>query len=220
VTPSADIVDRVQAAGIVAVITLTDGATAVPLARSLLAGGIQAIELTLRTPAALQALEAICKDVPDMLVGAGTVLNEQQVDAVKSAGVDFAVSPGMNPAVVKAAQQAGLPFAPGICTPTDIEASLEFGCRLLKFFPAEHCGGLSYLNSIAAPYAHLGIRFLPLGGVNVNNAADYLASPHVAAVGGSWLAPSELIADNNWTAITQRAHAASELIAARDSLKA
>jgi 2-dehydro-3-deoxyphosphogluconate aldolase/(4S)-4-hydroxy-2-oxoglutarate aldolase len=181
------------------------------LARALLDGGIDIMELTLRTAAALEALRVIRRELPEMLAGIGTILKPQQVVDVQDSGAAFGVAPGMNPAVIRQAQRVGLPFAPGVVTPSDTEAALELGCRELKFFPAEPSGGLAYLKSLAAPYAHLGIRFVPLGGLNAQNMAAYLADPLILAIGGSWLAPRELIKQKNWSAITQRAREAREI---------
>lgn len=149
-----------------------------------------------------------------MMVGAGTVLTPQQVHDVQAAGGAFGVAPGMNPRVVSEAKRVGLPFAPGVCTPTEMELAIEQGCRLLKFFPAEPSGGLGYLRSAAAPLAHLGVRFLPLGGIDFDNLADYLREPFVLAVGGSWLAPPQSIRQQDWSGIMARARRASELVAA------
>ncbi len=171
-----------------------------------------AIELTLRTKAAITILEKLCAEVPELLVGAGTVLTPQQVTQVKAAGAAFAVAPGMNRRVVEAAQAADLPFAPGICTPSDIEAALELDCRCLKFFPSEPLGGLRYLKTMAAPYAHLGLRYIPLGGVSPTNAASYLAEPTVLALGGSWIAPADGIRDGDWSGITRRAREAMQIV--------
>ncbi|OAM90777.1 bifunctional 4-hydroxy-2-oxoglutarate aldolase/2-dehydro-3-deoxy-phosphogluconate aldolase [Termitidicoccus mucosus] len=204
----------IHAAGVIAVLVIDDPADAVPLAGALAAGGINAIELTLRTPSALESLAAIKKHAPQMLVGAGTVLTPAQIMQARAAGADFAVAPGCNPRVLAAAAEAGLPFAPGIATPSDIEAALEFGCRLLKFFPAEPSGGLAYLKNMAAPYAHLGLRYIPLGGVTAATAAAWLADPLIAALGGSWLAPRVLIQARDWSAVTQRAAEVAAIVRA------
>lgn len=196
---------KLEVAAVAAVVTLDDGAQAVSLARALLDGGVRAIELTLRSDAALRGLEAIAREVPDMLLGAGTVLGASQVQAVLDCGAAFGVAPGTNPDVVRAAAAGGLPFAPGVATPSDIEAALALGCRVLKFFPAEGMGGLPYLQSIAAPYRHLGLRYIPLGGVNGSNLADYLGCPDVLAVGGSWLVPKPMVEAGNWKAIGELA---------------
>jgi len=203
----------IQRNGVMAVLVIDDAADAVPLARALLAGGVNVMELTLRTPSAMEALKLIRAEVPEMIAGVGTVLTPQQVGEVRAADASFAVAPGINPLVVREAAAVGLPFAPGICTPTDIEMALQEGCKLLKLFPAGPQGGLPYLNSIAAPYQHLGVRFIPLGGVSAGNAAEYLASPLVAALGGSWLAPRDLIKAHDWQAITERAREITGIVA-------
>jgi 2-dehydro-3-deoxyphosphogluconate aldolase/(4S)-4-hydroxy-2-oxoglutarate aldolase len=204
--------DQLYRAGVIAVLMIDDADDAVPVARALLSGGVNCIELTLRTPVAMEALRRIRMEVPEMIIGIGTILTLPQVNEVKAAGAAFGVAPGMNPRVVNEAQRIGLPFAPGICTPSDIELAIEQGCRLLKFFPAEPCGGLSYLKTIAAPFAHLGVKYIPLGGVEVKNAASYLEAPAVHALGGSWLAPRELIERKDWQTITANASAASTLV--------
>jgi 2-dehydro-3-deoxyphosphogluconate aldolase/(4S)-4-hydroxy-2-oxoglutarate aldolase len=197
--------DKLHRAGVIAVLMITRAEDAVPLAQALLTGGVSSIELTLRTEAALDCVRRIRAEVPDMTVGVGTILTPGQANDAKEAGASFGVSPGMNPRVVAEARRIGLPFAPGICTPTDIELALEADCRLLKFFPCEPCGGLPYLKTIAAPFMHLNLQFIPLGGVNAANAATYLQDSSVLALGGSWLAPKELVAQGNWMAITDLA---------------
>ena len=166
------------------------------------------MELTLRTPAALDALRAIAAEVPELLAGAGTVLTPGQVRDVVAAGAAFGVAPGTNPKVIAAARQEGLFFMPGVATPSDIEVAVEHDCRALKFFPAEACGGLAYLKNMAAPYAHLGLRFVPLGGISTGNVRGYLQDELILAVGGSWIAPRERIAAGDWSAITQTAREA------------
>jgi 2-dehydro-3-deoxyphosphogluconate aldolase/(4S)-4-hydroxy-2-oxoglutarate aldolase len=147
-----------------------------------------------------------------MMPGIGTILTPEQVDQVAEAGAAFGVAPGLNRRVVLRAQEVGLPFAPGVATPSDLEAALELGCREVKFFPAEPSGGLAYLKSMAAPYTHLGVRFVPLGGLKADNLGDYLRSPLVLAVGGSWLAPRDLIQQHDWDAITRRAAEATRIV--------
>lgn len=204
---------RLQRTGVVAVLVVDDPGHAVPLARALLAGGVDCMELTLRTPAAMEALRRVRAGVPEMLAGVGTILTPQQVNDVAAAGGAFGVAPGTNPRVIAEAARLGLPFAPGVCTPSDIELALEAGCRLLKFFPAEPAGGLAYLRSAAAPYAHLGVRFVPLGGIELQNAERYLSEPLVHALGGSWLAPREMIQRQDWATITANARQAADLVA-------
>ena len=206
----APLVERLARGRNVAVAVVEDPERAVPLARALLAGGVDAIELAFRTPRAAEALRRIAAEVPGVLVGAGTVLAPAQVREAKEAGAAFAVAPGFNPDVVRAAADAGLPFAPGVMTPSEIEGALALGCtRLLKFFPASVAGGVAGLRTLAAPYRHLGVRFLPLGGLTAANTAEWLAEPLVAACGGSWIAPAALVAAGNWAAIEENARAAS-----------
>lgn len=211
---SAELNAELERCGLVAVLVVDDAADAVPLARALLAGGVSIMELTLRTPAALDALQAIREHVPEMMAGIGTILTPDQAAAAKQAGAAFGVAPGMNPRVVARAREVGLPFAPGIVTPSDIEAALEFGCRLLKFFPAETAGGVRHLKALAAPYAHLDLRYMPLGGLTLDNLAAYFALPCVAAVGGSWLAPRPAIRSRDWATITRHSAQATAAIAA------
>jgi 2-dehydro-3-deoxyphosphogluconate aldolase/(4S)-4-hydroxy-2-oxoglutarate aldolase len=207
-----DVITRIRDTAVVAVLVVDEAQHAVPLANALLQGGIGAMELTLRTPAALDALRAVVAEVPEMLPGIGTILTPQQVGQVKEAGAAFGVAPGLNRRVVEEAKRVHLPFAPGVATPSDLEAALELGCRDVKFFPAEPSGGLSYLKSMAAPYAHLGVSFIPLGGLKAENLEQYLRSPLVAAVGGSWLAPRDLVREEDWSAVTQRAAEATEIV--------
>ena len=209
--------ERVQAAGVVAVLVIDRAEDAIPLAEALLAGGVDAMELTLRTPSALDALAAIRARVPAMMAGVGTILTPAQVRQVVEAGGSFGVAPGTNPRVLEEAARVGLPFGPGVCTPSDVERALEYDCRVLKFFPAEPSGGLPFLQSMAAPYGHLGLRYVPLGGVTEANAGRYLADPLVAAVGGSWLAPRSAVQQGRWDEI--RASAA-RAIAVRDAARA
>ena len=207
-----ELIKKIDEAGIIAVLIIDEVKHAVPLVRALLAGGVDTIELTLRTPAALESAKAIKKEVPEMSLGFGTVLTVDQVKAVIDVGADFAVSPGCNPKIIREAQKQGLSFAPGIMTPTDIEMALEEGCRILKFFPAETSGGMAHLTSITAPYQYLGLKFIPLGGCNINNARSYLESDLITAIGGTWLAKRPLIQSENWDAITNNAKEVRTLI--------
>lgn len=199
------LLQKLDAARVVAGFSIDEVEDAVPLARALLAGGISVVELTLRTEAGIEATRAIAADVPDMLLGVGTILTPEQAEAVHEAGADFGVSPGLNRLVIEAAQQVGLPFAPGVATPSEVEAAIECGCRFVKFFPAEASGGLAYLRSMAAPYAHLGMKYFPLGGLNADNMAAYLAEPNIPAIGGSWIVKKDLVQKKAWDEITARA---------------
>lgn len=206
-----EIRQRLHRTAVVAVLVLDDAAAAVPVARALLDGGIDVMELTLRTSAALECLRQIRCHVPEMLAGVGTVIKPEQVDQIVDAGAAFGVSPGVNPDVISYAIHRGLPFAPGVMTPTDIEIAVSLGCRELKYFPAEPAGGLKLLSSIRAPFAHLGISFIPLGGINTSNMSEYLADPGVLAVGGSWLVKPESVLNADWPAITTAARSARDM---------
>lgn len=201
----APVASRIRDAAVVAVLTVTDVEVAVPAARALVEGGVTAMELTLRTPVAIEALRLISGEVPEMLACAGTVLRPDQVNHVAANGAAFGVSPGFNPTVAQAAIDAGLPFAPGVATPSDIEAAVAMGFRLLKFFPAEPSGGLPYLKSMAAPYLHLGVEFFPLGGITLDALDSYLRWHPIAAVGGSWIAPPSLLEEHDFDRITANA---------------
>lgn len=203
---------HLHSTGVIAVLVIDQPDDAVPVARALLAGGVDCLELTLRTESAIESVRRICQEVPEVLVGVGTILKPQQVDAALEAGAAFGVAPGLNPRVVQHASEIGLPFSPGVCTPSDIELALELGCRVLKFFPAEPSGGLNYLKTVAAPFAHLGVRYVPLGGVSAKNAEDYLRDTNVLALGGSWLGPREAIQRQDWAGITALATQAIEIV--------
>lgn len=196
---------HIQSRKIIAVLVIDRVEDAVPVAESLLAGGVDIMELTLRTEAAIDALIAIRARVPEMTAGVGTILTKEQADLAHAAGAAFGVAPAVNREVALHAMDLGMRFAPGVMTPTDIDQSVAIGCRLLKFFPAESSGGLAHLNNIAAPYLHFGLKFIPLGGIKLANMLDYLRSDLIAAVGGSWLAPRETIAARDWKKIEANA---------------
>lgn len=203
---------KIDETKVIAVLVVDKVEHAHPLANALLAGGIDTIELTLRTDAALDAAKTIKKDFPDICLGIGTVLTVDQVKAVADLDVDFAVAPGCNPKVVEAAKKHELSFAPGVMTPSDIEIAVDLGCRVLKFFPAESIGGLPYLKNISGPYMHLDLKFIPLGGLNINNAGNYLGSPLVTALGGSWIAKRDMIQGEQWEQITKNAREIRDLV--------
>ncbi len=209
---SKELAQKIDESGVVAVLIIDKVEHAVPMAKALLKGGVDAIELTLRTPAAIDSAKAIKKEVPEITLGFGTVLTTDQVKAVVDVGADFAVSPGCNPKIIDEARKQGLDFAPGVMTPTDIEIAVEHGCRVLKFFPAETSGGMKHLESMAAPYIHLGLKFIPLGGCNIDNAPLYLKSPLITAIGGTWIAKRPLIQSEDWETITINAIAIRTLI--------
>ena len=207
-----DMLEILKEAKIVAVLSVNDKSAAVDLAHALLAGGVSSVEMTLRTPNAMECIREVVSKVPQMRVGVGTVLTIDQIRQVKDSGALFAVSPGCNPAIIDAARELEIPFAPGIMTPSEIEMALEHGCRAMKFFPAESSGGLKHWASRGAPYKHLGLGFIPRGGLWVDNAAKYLSSPLVLAIGGSWLATPALIESHDWDKITANAKEAVGLI--------
>lgn len=198
---------------IIPVAVVDDSADAVPLARALARGGLPILELTLRTEAALEGIANIRRECPDILVGAGTILDPAQVHAVAHAGAGFGLSPGLNPAVVREAEASGLFFIPGVMTPSDVEAAVTLGRRLLKFFPSNAAGGIAMLQSLNGPFAHLGVEFVPLGGVNAGNMGEYLGLSCVPAVGGSWICERSLVREKRWDAITALAAEAVELAA-------
>jgi 2-dehydro-3-deoxyphosphogluconate aldolase/(4S)-4-hydroxy-2-oxoglutarate aldolase len=198
-----------SAAPVVPVLTVDDIRTAVPLARALAAGGLTAIEVTLRTPAAFDCIRAIAGEVAGVDVGAGTVLDRGQLDEAVKAGAKFLVSPGATPGLLAAALDTPVPYLPGIATAGEAMILAEQGLRLLKFFPAEPAGGVAYLRALAAPLP--GIRFCPTGGIGAKNAADYLALSNVICVGGSWVAPADALAQGNWTRVTALSREASGL---------
>jgi 2-dehydro-3-deoxyphosphogluconate aldolase/(4S)-4-hydroxy-2-oxoglutarate aldolase len=171
------------------------------------------VEITFRTAAATEVIRKIAKERPQLIVGAGTVLTAANLEAAKSAGAAFAVAPGLNPQTVKQAQAMGLPFVPGIATPSDIELGLSLGCKLLKFFPAEANGGVAMLQALSGPYQHTGLRFMPTGGVTPANLESYLKLDTVAAVGGTWIAKKEDLSNGNWNDIRTRCQAALEIVA-------
>jgi 2-dehydro-3-deoxyphosphogluconate aldolase/(4S)-4-hydroxy-2-oxoglutarate aldolase len=195
------IYERIKQAKVVPVIAIEDVGRALALADALIHGGLPVAEITFRTEAAAHVISILAKERPDLLVGAGTILTIDNLNKAVDSGAKFGVAPGLNPKVLKAALKLEFPFSPGIMTPSDIEIALDMGVRVLKFFPAEAAGGLKMLSSLAAPYAHTGVEFIPTGGIAVNNYRDYLSKPFVLAVGGTWIASKENIAAGNWETI-------------------
>ena len=182
---------------------------AVPLARALVRGGLPMIEITLRTRDALECIRRVSGEVENAVVGAGTILDAAQFEAAEKAGSRFIVSPGINSAVLKAAADSDVPLLPGAITPGEIMMAMEAGLDFLKFFPAEQAGGVGFLKALASPFA--GVRFCPTGSVSARNVADYLALPNVICVGGSWVAPDDLVKAGDWSAIEALATQASNL---------
>jgi 2-dehydro-3-deoxyphosphogluconate aldolase/(4S)-4-hydroxy-2-oxoglutarate aldolase len=194
---------------VIPVLKITRLADAVPLATALVKGGLPAVEITLRTPDALDAIRLVAAEVEGAIAGAGTVLNARQFAQASSAGSQFIVSPGITQELLDAARQGEVPLLPGAVTPSEIMAAREEGYSVLKFFPAEQAGGISYLKALASPLASM--RFCPTGGISEKNARDYLALPNVICIGGSWVAPDELVADARWEDIAGLARKAAGL---------
>ncbi|GHV01461.1 hypothetical protein FACS1894211_11290 [Clostridia bacterium] len=194
------IVTALEGIGIVPVIKLEDTSKALKLAKALIDGGIPCAEVTFRAKGADKVIADIVKRYPDMTVGAGTVLTAEQADSAIAAGAKFLVAPGLNPRVVERALGKGIPFIPGVSSPSEIEQALELGLKYVKFFPAEQAGGIGYIKAVAAPYGD--VRFMPTGGINESNISDYLASDRVFACGGSWMVTSELVNAEKWEGIT------------------
>ncbi|MFW6690115.1 bifunctional 4-hydroxy-2-oxoglutarate aldolase/2-dehydro-3-deoxy-phosphogluconate aldolase [Streptomyces sp. MAR4 CNX-425] len=196
-------------APVIPVVVLDDAADAAPLARALVAGGLPAVEVTLRTPAALDAIRAIAAEVPDAVVGAGTVLNAEAVDAAAAAGARFLVSPGTTDRLRAAMDASGLPYLPGVSTVSEAMGLLERGVTEMKFFPAEAAGGVAYLKSLGSPLPRA--RFCPTGGVTAESAPRYLALPNVGCVGGTWMLPKAALAAKDWATVTKLAGEAAAL---------
>ena len=189
---------------VIPVIVIDDAEHAEPLAEALLAGGLDIVEITFRTEAAEEAIRRITKKYPELQVGAGTVVTPEQAQRAVDAGSRFGLAPGTDPVTIRYFQDQAIPFVPGVMTPSDIQAAVKAGCRQLKFFPAGAAGGQKLLKAMAAPFANLGLSFCPTGGISLDNMKDYLDMPEVFAVGGSWLAKKQQIADGEWDAITEQ----------------
>ncbi|WP_037669269.1 bifunctional 4-hydroxy-2-oxoglutarate aldolase/2-dehydro-3-deoxy-phosphogluconate aldolase [Streptomyces griseus] len=198
-------------APVVPVVVVRDVADAVPLARALVAGGLPAIEVTLRTPVALDAIRAIAGEVPEAVVGAGTVITPAQVDASVAAGARFLVSPGWTDVLLEAMRGSGVPYLPGVSTTSEVVALLERGVREMKFFPAQAAGGTAYLKCLSGPLPQA--RFCPTGGITPALAPDYLALPNVGCVGGSWMLPADAVAAKDWGRVEALARDAAALSA-------
>ncbi len=193
------VLERINKIGIVPVVKIDRAEDALPLAKALCAGGLPCAEVTFRTDAAAEAIRIMTENFPDMCVGAGTVLNAEQVDAAVAAGARFIVSPGLNPKTVRYCIEKGVPITPGTSSPSDIEQAIELGLEVVKFFPAEQSGGLAKIKAMAAPYVNM--KFMPTGGINAKNLNSYLDFPKIIACGGSWMVPADLINAGDWDKI-------------------
>jgi 2-dehydro-3-deoxyphosphogluconate aldolase / (4S)-4-hydroxy-2-oxoglutarate aldolase len=204
--------------GIIPIIAIDRVDQALPLADALLAAGLPIIEITFRTAVASEVIRLLARERPNLLVGAGTVLTRETAEAAKEAGAKFALAPGLNPATVKCAAELGLPFMPGVATPSEVELALCLGCRTLKLFPAELLGGVEMLNALLGPYGHTGVNFIPTGGISPANLDAYLGCKAVAAVGGTWLAKKEDLSGGRWADIQRRCAEAVENVRRRRSM--
>ncbi len=204
--------EQLEKIKLVPVVVLNDVAHAVPLAKTLMENGCPCMEVTFRTEAAAESIAAIFREVPGMLIGAGTLLTPEQVEQAQLAGATFGVAPGFDPAVVAKAQELDFPFVPGISTASEMSQALAMGCKFQKFFPAEAAGGTAMLKSLMGAFRHTGIRIMPTGGVNAVNMRSWLSIPEVVACGGSWMCEASLIKAENWEEIGRRtAQAIAEL---------
>ena len=206
------IVETLGKAGIIPVIVIEKNEQAVPLAKALVKGGLPVLEVTFRTKAAAGAIAAIRREVPEAVVGAGTLLTPQMVKDAKAAGAVFGVSPGFDPVVMAAAKAERLPMCPGIATASELSQALTAGCEMVKFFPAEAAGGVKMIKNLLGAFRFTGVRFMPTGGVNLSNVADYLAVPEIVCCGGTWIVPKDALAADDWTAIEKLAADAAALV--------
>jgi len=208
---SADLTSRLLERRLVPVVVIEDAAKSVDLAKALLSAGLGVIEITFRTAAAEESIRRIAKECPDMLVGAGTLLDSEQVKKAAGAGAKFGLAPGLDEKVVQAAQKEKLAYVPGVATPSDVQKGLSLGCKIQKFFPAEQAGGAPYLKALEGPYGHTGVRFIPTGGLQISNVGPYLALKSVAALGGSWFVDKKYIEAADWVTIQRLTREAIQL---------
>ena len=199
----------IENCGVIPVVVLEDAANAVPLAKALLAGGINICEITFRTDAACEAIKQIALNVPEMIVGAGTVITKEQLKAATDAGAKFIVSPGSDLEVIRYAKELGVYMLPGAVTPTEVMQLIKEDIKVIKFFPAENYGGLKTIKALSAPFPN--IKFVPTGGVSLSNLTTYLEFNKIAAVGGSWLCTKELITNGKWDEITKLSKEAMDI---------
>lgn len=200
-----DIEETLKSVRVIPVIVIEDASKAVEVAKALVKGGLNVLEVTFRTAAAEAAIRAIREEVPEAVVGAGTLISKAQLHAAKAAGAVFGVAPGFDADVVAEAQQIGLPFVPGIVTASELTCALNAGLKVVKFFPAEAAGGIAYIKNLLGAFRFTGVKFMPTGGINRSNMSDYLSVKEVLAIGGSWLVPKDALAEGRWDEITRLA---------------
>ena len=207
-----NIVETLKSAGIIPVIVIENEEQAVPLAKALVKGGLPVLEVTFRTKAAAGAIAAIKREVPEAIVGAGTILTVEQLRAAKAAGAVFGVAPGFDPVIMAAAKAEQVPFCPGIATASELSQALTAGAPMVKFFPAEAAGGVKMIKNLLGAFRFTGVKFMPTGGVNLSNVGDYLAVPEIVACGGTWIVPKDALAAGDYDAIEKLAADASALV--------
>jgi 2-dehydro-3-deoxyphosphogluconate aldolase/(4S)-4-hydroxy-2-oxoglutarate aldolase len=207
-----EIVEKLGSYGVIPAIIIQSSEDAVPLADALLEGGLPLIEITFRTEAAAEVIIALKEKRPELLIAAGTILSVEHLILAKECGAEFGFSPGLNPEIIKKAEEMNFFFIPGVMTPSEVEQGLSFGKRIMKFYPTVPSGGLPMLRAIAAPYIHLGLRFTPTGGINMQNIKEYLAYNEILAVGGTWIANKDLITQKKWDEIKENAKVAREAV--------
>ena len=207
-----NMIETLGRAGIIPVIVIEKEEQAVPLAKALVKGGLPVLEVTFRTKAAAAAIAAIRREVPEAIVGAGTVLTVEMLKAAKAAGAVFGVAPGFDPAIIAEAKAQGFPFCPGVATASELSQALTAGCTMVKFFPAEAAGGVNMIKNLLGAFRFTGVRFMPTGGVKLSNVADYLAVPEIVCCGGTWIVPKDALASDDYGAIEKLAADASALV--------
>jgi len=207
-----NMIETLGNAGIIPVIVIDKVEQAVPLAKALVKGGLPVLEVTFRTEAAAAAIAAIRREVPEAVLGAGTLLTPAMVKAAKEAGAVFGVAPGFDPVVIEAAKAEGLPMCPGIATASELSQALSAGCKMVKFFPAEAAGGVKMIKNFLGAFRFTGVRFMPTGGVNAKNVSDYLAVPEIVCCGGTWIVPKDALAAGDYAAIEKLAAEAAALV--------
>ena len=207
-----NMIETLGEVGVVPVIVIEQEEQAVPLAKALVKGGLKVLEVTFRTEAAAGAIAAIRREVPEAVVGAGTVLTKAQLEAAKAAGAEFCVAPGFDPAIVEAAKAAEMPFCPGIATASELSQALTAGLKMVKFFPAEAAGGVKMIKNLLGAFRFTGVKFMPTGGVNLTNLGEYLATPEIVCCGGTWIVPKDALAAGDYAKITTLAAEAAALV--------
>lgn len=207
-----ELFEKMEKCGVVPVIAIESKELALPLADALIKGGLPVAEITFRTAAAAEVIDTLKQKRPELFLGAGTILSVDQLKKAKDCGAVFGVAPGLNPDVVKKAVEIGFPLFPGVMTPSEIEQGLSFGIKVLKYFPAEASGGISMLKAVSAPYGHVGVKFIPTGGINIKNLEDYLMLTQVLVAGGTWIANKDMISAKKWDDVEKNAREVVDLV--------